>query len=87
MFFFLLLAIGGVLEPASALPCSRIKLFAAADKRAGYKCEKQLHPFILGKKQRKMPIMEGEKIQLTLTKNGRSLGWKCRALRVLTVRY
>lgn len=39
-----------MLEPAPALPCRRrIKLFAAADKRVGLKCGKQLHPFLSGK--------------------------------------
>lgn len=68
-----------MLESAPALPCSRIKLFAAADKRVGIKCGKQHHPFILGGNRGQCPSWKGGKTQLTPAKHGGSLGWKCRA--------
>lgn len=58
--FFPLLAIGGVLEPAPALPCTRIiKLLPQLTKDLASKMENDLI-LLFWTKQRTVPIVEGE---------------------------
>lgn len=81
IFFFLLLAMGGVLEPAPGLPCRRIiKLLLPLTEKLASRIRKNL-TLLFWAKQRTAPIMEGERAQLTRTKNARPFGWECGAPR------